>query len=1250
MTKPSNFLSYSLLAMSFVIAFLAFAEPLKYPAEWDFGRFFGIKTTSNDVDALNAFATATNATGWTTPQWTLPLTTASATASPAPVGLTFTSTASGQRLQKLELSNKNLVGTIPSDIEKWTELTTLDLSNNKLTGSIPSQIAKLTKLTTLNLSGNGFTTIPDISALTALTSANLANNKFDFGQLESLAGKSGITMSPQQTLDLKATSFQTITLSEGDNFDFSTAIGTPAGTTTLVQLFRNGTAIANPTSKVPALTDVKRGTDDGSYVVKLTNTKLAGVTLEYKTIQIFITACELANNAIDFNGEKSIQVCEGSAMPLISATIPTNNLSAKAPTLYQWQQSVDFKTTWSDINSPSTANLNLQIPFLSANTTYYRRIATNGRCIQSVSNDLEVKFIKKISNNLITTPDQTICAGQTVPQLGATIPTGGFGAPYSYQWQYSTNQTDWITYGTTQSLTNPPLITATSYFRRQVVVNSCNFNTADVVSNLVKVEVFPNFPTFSIGTAQTICPNVKGESLKMIFSTTGNPAPFTSAVGSFTSVDLDRFTYQWQKSSDGGKSWTIADSLNAGNREFVPFVSAATDYRLTISGLCGFITSNSVRVNTYSQITNNAIAVSVGTSNSNVYCEGDFTTITLTGSRPSGGGGSYTYTWQSSLDSKTWADRGTTDTLRVNNPSDLTYYRRVVKSLCFETVSNFVSVQVLFNFGENTIGNSQNICQNTRADVLFGTKQKGKGSFVFEWQFSPDSTNWKKVAIDSLAKQPEYRPDSLVGTIYYRRAVIGGCKINYSNIVVINTSPFITGNIISPISQIICENELFTTVLGQRVTGGGGKYEYEWQSSVDNKNWSKIAATENLEPARIRQSTFYRRLVEGSECNTDTSNVILINVINDIGNNIIRDTREVCAPAQNSFTSLTLTGSQATGGETFLTVNSTGQTVFSSATVRYTWQSTTDGFKNIRAEGSSQSLTVSNLSRTTQYRRIVEAGNCFATASNIVTITVVEQIRGNNITSNSQTICFGQIPKMIFATVPTDGVGLFLYQWQVSRNAGTTWSSISNAINQNYEPLSAPDTTSLFRRVARNTCFTDTSFAINVNVLPLPKIGAGKDTVINIGQSIRLQATGGVSYRWLADSTLSDTLSSRPIVKPRVATRYIVIGTDSRGCSNRDTVLVRVNDVPITKAVEIITPNGDGLNDFFYIQNLELYPENTLIIFNRLGKQIYQQVNYKNDFNGMYEGKLLPTGVYFYLMKFKVTERVVKGSFTILSE
>jgi len=64
-----------------------------------------------------------------------------------------------------------------------------------------------------------------------------------------------------------------------------------------------------------------------------------------------------------------------------------------------------------------------------------------------------------------------------------------------------------------------------------------------------------------------------------------------------------------------------------------------------------------------------------------------------------------------------------------------------------------------------------------------------------------------------------------------------------------------------------------------------------------------------------------------------------------------------------------------------------------------------------------------------------------------------------------------------------------------------------------------------------------------------------------------------------------------------------------------------------------MSPGSDGGQDSFIIIGIDSYPENELVIFNDLGLEIYRESNYKNDWDGKYQGKNLPIGVYYYVFR-----------------
>jgi gliding motility-associated-like protein len=65
-----------------------------------------------------------------------------------------------------------------------------------------------------------------------------------------------------------------------------------------------------------------------------------------------------------------------------------------------------------------------------------------------------------------------------------------------------------------------------------------------------------------------------------------------------------------------------------------------------------------------------------------------------------------------------------------------------------------------------------------------------------------------------------------------------------------------------------------------------------------------------------------------------------------------------------------------------------------------------------------------------------------------------------------------------------------------------------------------------------------------------------------------------------------------------------------------------------------ISPNGDGKNDTWTIVGIEQFPDNEVRVFNRWGNLVFEQKGYSNlnAWNGVWNGKDLPDGAYFYVI------------------
>lgn len=88
---------------------------------------------------------------------------------------------------------------------------------------------------------------------------------------------------------------------------------------------------------------------------------------------------------------------------------------------------------------------------------------------------------------------------------------------------------------------------------------------------------------------------------------------------------------------------------------------------------------------------------------------------------------------------------------------------------------------------------------------------------------------------------------------------------------------------------------------------------------------------------------------------------------------------------------------------------------------------------------------------------------------------------------------------------------------------------------------------------------------------------------------------------------------------------------------------------PAVVIPEVFTPNGDNKNEVFKIKNIDRYPHNHILIFNRWGNKVYEGKPYMNEWDGKnyfgpkVGGDSLPVGTYFYLLNLGDGSETIKG-------
>jgi gliding motility-associated-like protein len=187
--------------------------------------------------------------------------------------------------------------------------------------------------------------------------------------------------------------------------------------------------------------------------------------------------------------------------------------------------------------------------------------------------------------------------------------------------------------------------------------------------------------------------------------------------------------------------------------------------------------------------------------------------------------------------------------------------------------------------------------------------------------------------------------------------------------------------------------------------------------------------------------------------------------------------------------------------------------------------------------------------------------------------------------------------------------------------------------------INSPTTYTVFGQGA-NGC----AFFSNVNV----DVQNGSSVIpvvtpssICLGDSAVLSVLGGSIPSW-SINPVPDTY----VVTPVIGTTYTFTATDINGCSSDVAFTVDINlgcDVIVYNG---FTPNGDGINDSWLVDNIDKYPNNKVYIYNRWGTKIFETINYNNtdnNWDGKFNGNVVDSGTYFYIIVDDTEKLLRKG-------
>jgi len=172
--------------------------------------------------------------------------------------------------------------------------------------------------------------------------------------------------------------------------------------------------------------------------------------------------------------------------------------------------------------------------------------------------------------------------------------------------------------------------------------------------------------------------------------------------------------------------------------------------------------------------------------------------------------------------------------------------------------------------------------------------------------------------------------------------------------------------------------------------------------------------------------------------------------------------------------------------------------------------------------------------------------------------------------------------------------------------------------------------------------------------------GIENDTIVLLGGDGRWEAIAyvndqnGLIVNWTPTDGVANPGSLNTLVSLADSMWYAVtITTEEGGCTDTDSVFV--THVPDVLPYDGFSPNGDGINDFWYIEFIDNYRNNVVTVFNRWGTKVFEQKGYNNNdparrWDGSAKnGKQVGSGTYYYVIILNEEESSPKtGAVTIM--
>lgn len=295
--------------------------------------------------------------------------------------------------------------------------------------------------------------------------------------------------------------------------------------------------------------------------------------------------------------------------------------------------------------------------------------------------------------------------------------------------------------------------------------------------------------------------------------------------------------------------------------------------------------------------------------------------------------------------------------------------------------------------------------------------------------------------------------------------------------------------------------------------------------------------------------------------------------------------------------------------------NGSSVTIYASGAQNFTWSPA-----NTLSSGSGAQV-VASPSVSTNYTIVGynSLGDVTCSEMHSYSIVVIPNAEAN--VSPNSAICLGNETALTVSGGDT-------YTWTPSEGLNFTYGS---------QVIATPSVTTVYTVHSSYDGNCGTAGTVMVTVNPLPVVNAGRDTTFNVDAYKSIKATGTGTLYWTEGDEIWCRVCPETQIMPVRTNCYTIRAENEFGCVATDEVCVFITEDYGVYIPNAITPNGDGINDIFYVYGYSITNVH-INIFDRWGEKLFTSPDQTVGWPGTFKGADCPNDVYIYKIDYKAPD------------